>query len=233
MPRPHLPPRLNPSHPKSVLGWTMQQLRLLNGWTETRVAQQFGCSTSHISRVEHGAMPSLALVELYEELFHGDGMLTSLYQAAAHGSEQARRRAGGHRPRYKEAAPGDASTFLSESIAHGTLMKPGEVFIQTWRVRNSGTVAWTGRMLERQGPSTGPGLTSSPRFLDVPDTEPGEQALIAAPLKAPTYDCTSIAYFKMINADGNLCFPDNYQLGLDILVMVSGQRPDEPSTREA
>jgi hypothetical protein len=46
-------------------------------------------------------------------------------------------------------------------------------------------------------------------------------------LKAPTYDCASIAYFKMVDADGKLCFPDNYQLGLDVLVMVRGQRPDE------
>ncbi|HTB48562.1 MAG TPA: hypothetical protein VK712_00585 [Verrucomicrobiae bacterium] len=51
-------------------------------------------------------------------------------------------------------------------------------------------------------------------------------AEITALLKAPTYDCSSIAYFKMVDADGRLCFPDNYQLGLDVLVRVAGQRPD-------
>jgi hypothetical protein len=43
-------------------------------------------------------------------------------------------------------------------------------------------------------------------------------------LKAPGYDCTSIAYFKMVDADGLLCFPDDYALGLDALVRVTGQR---------
>ena len=62
--------------------------------------------------------------------------------------------------------------------------------------------------------------------MDIADTEPGELAEIAAPLKAPTYDCSSIAYFKMVDADGALCFPDSYQLGLDVLVRVEGQMAD-------
>ena len=104
-------------------------------------------------------------------------------------------------------------------------MQPGEVFVKTWRVRNSGTVTWEGRQLERQGPTTGPGLITSLRHVDIPDTKPGEVAEITTGLKAPTYDCSSIAYFKMVDAEGNLCFPDDYQLGLDVLVRVEGQRP--------
>lgn len=51
-------------------------------------------------------------------------------------------------------------------------------------------------------------------------TDPGEIAEITAPLKAPGYDCSSIAYFKMVDADGFLSFPDDHQLGLDVLVRV-------------
>jgi hypothetical protein len=36
----------------------------------------------------------------------------------------------------------------------------------------------------------------------------------------------TIAYFKMVDTDGRLCWPDSYQLGLDVLVRVEGQRPD-------
>jgi len=75
---------------------------------------------------------------------------------------------------------------------------------------------------------TGPGLITSLRFVSMPDTEPGQIVEITAPLKAPTYDCSSIAYFKMVDEQGRLCFPDNYQLGLDVLVRVEGQPPDEP-----
>jgi hypothetical protein len=76
------------------------------------------------------------------------------------------------------------------------------------------------RRLERQGPLTGLGLITSQRYVPIPDTEPGEIAEISAPLKAPTYDSTSIAYFEMVDADDYLSFPDGHQLGLDVLVRV-------------
>ena len=156
-------------------------------------------------------------------------MLLSLFEVALHSAEADRRRAGGHLPKLKKAIPGDASTFVDDTIPHGTLMQPGQFFTKVWRVRNSGSVPWHGRQLERQGPLTGPGLITSPRYFPLPDAEPGEIAEATVLLKAPGYDCTSIAYFKMVDAEGALCFPDNYQLGLDVLVMVRGQRPDEPS----
>ncbi len=204
----------------------MQKLRLMHDVTGKAVAQEFGCSASHISRVEQGAKPTRELVQFYEDRFGGDGLLLSLFEVAEHAPEQARRRAGGKRPRLQRARPGDGSTFLGDTVPHGTLMKPGQVFEQTWRVKNSGTVPWQGRRLERQGPLTGPGLISSLQFYAVPDTEPGQTVEITATLKAPTYDCSSIAYFKLVDVDGKLCFPDNYQLGLDVLVMVRGQGAD-------
>jgi transcriptional regulator with XRE-family HTH domain len=211
-----------------VLAWSMQKLRMVNGQTGKQVAGGFGCSPSHISRVEQGSSkPSRELVQFYEDRFDGDGLLLSLFEVAEHAGEQERRRSRGRRPRLYRAAPGDASTFVGDTIPHGTLMSPGQVFEQTWRVRNSGKVAWEGRQLERQGPLTGPGLISSLRLVEVPATKPGQVAAITAPLKAPTYDCSSIAYFKMVNAEGRLCFPDSYQLGLDVLVRVEGQAPPQ------
>lgn len=228
MPRPLLPPQLVPRQPKTVVAWAMQKQRMIHGRTGKQVAEAFGCSPSHISRVEQGsAKPTRALVQFYEDTFQADGLLLSLFEVAEHAPEQERRREGGHRPKLYRAIEGDASTFVGDTIPHGTLMEPGQVFEQTWQIRNSGTVPWTGRRLERQGPLTGPGLISSLRFVPVPDAKPGETAAITVPLKAPTYDCSSIAYFKMVDADGRLCFPDNYQLGLDVLVRVEGQRPEE------
>jgi transcriptional regulator with XRE-family HTH domain len=226
MPRPQLPPHLVPRQPKTVLGWSMQKQRMVHGWSGKQVAEAFGCSPSHISRVEQGSKPSRELVQFYEDTFEADGLLLSLFEVAEHAAEQERRRSGGERPKLTRAIPGDASTFVGDTVPHGTLMEPGQVFEQTWRVANSGTVAWRGRKLERQGPLTGPGLITSLRFVDIADTEPGAIAEITAPLKAPTYDCSSIAYFKMVDAERALYFPDSYQLGLDVLVRVAGQGPD-------
>jgi transcriptional regulator with XRE-family HTH domain len=202
----------------------MQKLRLVNGWTGKQTAAAFGCSPSHISRVEHGSnAPSRALVQFYEETFEADGLLLSLFEVAEHNAEQDRRRAGGHRPRLTYAVPGDASTFMDDTVPHGTLMTPGQRFVKRWRVRNSGSVFWSGRQLERQGPLTGPGLITSARYVAIPDTPPGEIATVEAELKAPGYDCSSIAYFKMVDESGALCFPESYQVGLDVLVRVGGQ----------
>jgi transcriptional regulator with XRE-family HTH domain len=226
MPRPHLPPHLVPRQPKSVLGWTMQKSRMVHGWSGKQTAQAFGCNPSHISRVEQGqTAPSRMLVQFYEETFEADGLLLSLFEVSEHNAEQERRRAGGRRPELKRAIPGDASTFVDDTIPHGTMLAPGVVFTKTWRIRNSGSVAWIRRRLERQGPLTGPGLITSLRYVAIPDTKTGEVAEIVAILKAPGYDCSSIAYFKMVDDEGGLCFPDSYQLGLDVLVVVRGQRP--------
>ena len=231
MTRPSEPTELDPRQPRAVLGWTMRQLRRVAGQSGAEIARAFGCSPSHISRVEHGtARPSRELVQFYEEQLEADGLLLSLYEVVEHADEQGRRRSGGRRSRLVHTEPGDASVFVGDTIPHGTTMTPGEYFEKEWRIRNSGAVAWESRQLERQGPLTGPGLITSPRYVPVPDTKPGKVATIQAKLRAPSYDCTSIAYFKMVKtlSDGSvaLCFPESYQLGLDVLVRVSGEKSE-------
>jgi transcriptional regulator with XRE-family HTH domain len=198
----------------------MQKLRLVHGATVRQTAADFGCSPSHVSRVERGdTKPSRSLVQFYEDKFEADGLLLSLFEVAAHAGEQKRQRARtGGQPR---AVEGDATAFVDDTIPHGTLFQPGDVFTKTWRIQNCGTVPWHGRRLERQGPLTGPGLITSPKYVYIPDTETGEIAEITVPLKAPGYDCSSIAYFKMVDDKGHLCFPDEHQLGLDVLVRVA------------
>lgn len=228
MPRPKEPTELDPRQPRAVLGWTMGQLRRVYGWTGAQIAREFGCSPSHISRVEHGtSRPSRELVQFYEDQFEGDGMALSLFEVVEHNREQERRRSGGHRPTLIHAVSGDASTFIGDTIPHGTIMEPGEWFEKEWQIRNSGRVPWEDRQLERQGPLTGPGLITSERYVPVPDTKPGKISTISARLRAPSYDCTSIAYFKMVRTATEgltvLCFPSDYQLGLDVLVRVDGE----------
>lgn len=220
--RPEEPPQLGPRQPKTALGLAMRHLRQVAGWTQTQTAAAFGCSVSHISRVEHGASkPSRALVQFYEERFEADGLLLSLFEVAEHAAEQSRRSFGGRRPRRVRTIEGDATAFIDDTIPHGTLMAPGLLFVKTWRIRNVGRVLWLRRRLERQGPLAGPGLIASQRFITIDTTEPGKIAEIQAVMKAPGYDCSSIAYFKMVDANGFLCFPDDHQLGLDVLVRVT------------
>jgi hypothetical protein len=41
------------------------------------------------------------------------------------------------------------------------------------------------------------------------------------------YRIQTLRALLTLAAEGKLCFPDNYQLGLDLLVTVRGQKPDE------
>jgi transcriptional regulator with XRE-family HTH domain len=208
----------------------MRNTRRVAGWTGKRTAAAFGCSPSHISRVESGSRPSRELVSFYEETFGSDGLLSSLFEVVVHAAEQERRRAGGRREEVPAreldsrdqlaAVPGDATAYVSQSLPSGVQKIPGEIFEASWTIRNVGTVPWVGRRLERQGPLVGPGLIASARYVEIPDALPREETTIRATLKAPTHDCTSIAYFKMVDAEGRLCFPDSHQLGLDVVVMV-------------
>lgn len=202
----------------------MRKLRIAAGWTEAQAAAAYGCSVSHVSRVEHGARPSRALIELYEERFEGDGLLLSLYEVVDYHADQERRSGRGRNRSRVRAVQGDATAFICDTIPHGTEMSPGAPFVKTWTIRNAGSIPWRDRRLERQGPLDGPGLISSAlsgRYVELPDTEPGEEVKVDVLLRAPGYDCTSIAYFKMVDADGFLCFPDEHQLGLDVLVRVA------------
>jgi hypothetical protein len=234
MGRPLASTTLDPRQPRSLLGWTMRQMRVSCGRSVTATAQRFGCSPSHITRAELGqARPSRDLVEFYEQQFEGDGLLPSLMEVVEHHAEQARRRAARSATAAPRTAAGDASEFVDSRLALGTLFRPGETFSEIWRIQNVGSVPWTGRQLERQGPRAGPGLIGSARLYPIPDTAPGEIATIQARFTAPTYDCSSIAYFKMVAADGHLSFPDTYQVGLDVLILVRGQENVSPVNTNA
>lgn len=43
----------------------------------------------------------------------------------------------------RSAKAADGATLISQTIADGTVMSPGQVFTKTWTLRNSGTTTWT------------------------------------------------------------------------------------------
>jgi transcriptional regulator with XRE-family HTH domain len=96
----------------------MRELRQTYGLTVTRVARSYGCSPSHITRVELGQnRPSRELVQFYEDQFESDGLLHSLMEVVEHHAEQERRRAGGTRMAVPQKLPGDASALvLSDTV---------------------------------------------------------------------------------------------------------------------
>lgn len=86
------------------------------------------------------------------------------------------------------------------TIPDGTVMKPGETFVKTWRVRNTGTVEWKqGYQLAHFGDERLAGPDSVP----LPAAKPGEAVDVSVKLTAPQAGGLHRSSWKARNPRGN------------------------------
>ncbi len=81
--------------------------------------------------------------------------------------------------------PQDDARFLAdETIPDGTPLAPGVAFVKQWRVHNTGTTTWQGAY---QLAFFGDDQLGAPSTVPLPGrTRPGEEAVLAVPLVAPS-----------------------------------------------
>jgi hypothetical protein len=104
--------------------------------------------------------------------------------------------------------PGDAARLDADvTYPDGSPVKVGERFVKTWRIENTGQVPWRDRYLDRQPPLDGLDVCHSARRVPVPDTEPGEFALVSVEVEAPSRPGACKVFWKMVDAQANLYFP--------------------------
>ena len=124
------------------------------------------------------------------------------------------------KPALRRAAAGDRSAFVADgSFPDGTVVAPRQRFEKVWTLQNVGTVPWHGRGLQCQDDditlldATGsrvlvrPGLRAAQGRVPLADTAPGDTVQARAWFTAPALPCTVISYWKMVDAEGRLCFP--------------------------
>ena len=105
--------------------------------------------------------------------------------------------------------------FLEDTISDGTLMRPGQVFQQTWKLYNPGPLAWPAGSNVRfvGGDSMFNVNTDQPSSLETVTVamesnklskplEAGQNAQFTVTLKAPKRLGTAISYWRMKLADG-------------------------------
>lgn len=68
-------------------------------------------------------------------------------------------------------------------------------------------------------PDIAPGLTTSKAEVKVPRTESGETAEISVVFRAPLLPCDTISRWKMVDAEGWLCFPEHSGLWCAVSVV--------------
>lgn len=135
------------------------------------------------------------------------------------------------KPAHRRAMAGDRSAFVAD-VTHpdGSTVSPGQRFLKVWALQNVGTVPWHGRALlcrddEVAIYDTGnakvlvsPGLQPEQRSVPLPDVAPGDTVQVAVWFRAPSQPCSVVSYWKMVDAEGRICFPA--AAGLWVMVRV-------------
>lgn len=121
---------------------------------------------------------------------------------------------------------GDHHSFLADvTIPDGSTVMAGQRFVKTWALQNTGTVDWRGRKLrcvdaeivmarweKRRGrrvlvSDVTPGLKPEKQEVAIPRTTSGESVKVSVTFRAPELPCDVASRWKMIDAEGELCFP--------------------------
>lgn len=111
----------------------------------------------------------------------------------------------------------DLSELVSETFPDGTMVPFGAAFVKSWTVRNTGNVPWIGRFLTRVTPRT-PMFPHTAESVPVPDTMPGQTVTVTVDVVATRLQGFSEVRFKMVDAEGTLCWPLRYPYGLAMIV---------------
>ena len=102
-------------------------------------------------------------------------------------------------------------------------------FEKIWEIQNNGNVVWENRWLkcmDEKPIATAPGapdpgsmmLVPMVDRIEVPVVKPGQVIQLKVKFRAPTFPCTTMSYWKMVDQEGNLLFPN--QIGVWCLVKV-------------
>lgn len=109
-----------------------------------------------------------------------------------------------------------------------SVVSSGQQFEKIWEIQNVGNVVWKNRRIvcvdeqievKFQGEVFQYGLKAlEGNAIDVPLTQPGEFVRVSRMFEAPTVACSTISWWKMVDEQGELVFPD--MTGLYCLVRV-------------
>lgn len=119
----------------------------------------------------------------------------------------------------------DSTCFLGENYPDKSHVKINETFTKIWEIQNSGNVLWKGRwlqcvdeLLEINRNKTNHKLHVITKKIAIPETYPEDKIKISVTFTAPSTSGIALSYWKMLNAQGEYCFPQTE--GLSCVVEV-------------
>ncbi|MET8865226.1 NBR1-Ig-like domain-containing protein [Nonomuraea sp. NPDC004580] len=113
------------------------------------------------------------------------------------------------------ASPHDDSVFERDvTYPDGSVVRAGERFDKTWRIRNSGSVHWHDRYLTRMNDTP----CKAPERVGIGPVRPGESVDITVRVKAAESPGRCKIYWKMTDKDGTPLMADKRPIFLDVTV---------------
>jgi transcriptional regulator with XRE-family HTH domain len=119
---------------------------------------------------------------------------------------------------------GDGSSFIADvTYPDNSNVPVNQTFVKIWQIQNVGDVDWEGRQFicvdvppiinvnlpeGVKPPPSSLGLKPTLTMVSMPFTKSGAIAQIVVEFTAPPYPCSVFSYWKMIDAEGEFCFPN-------------------------
>jgi transcriptional regulator with XRE-family HTH domain len=130
----------------------------------------------------------------------------------------------------------DATGFIADvTYPDNYEVRVNETFTKIWAIQNVGSIDWVGRKfvcMDTQPtgdfdlpegvapPAAFRGLKPTTRQVLLPNTFSGEIVNVVVEFTAPSYPCNVISYWKMVDEEGNFCFPQSEGLSCVVNVLA-------------
>ncbi|NIJ13326.1 hypothetical protein FHU38_003670 [Saccharomonospora amisosensis] len=115
---------------------------------------------------------------------------------------------------------GDASKFIRDvTYPDGTVVEPDSQFVKIWEIRNTGSVEWRNRYLQRIDLPIGPADCATPERIPINHTFPRQSVQITVTVRTPSKtpaDCK--VRWKMVDSSGRVLMPGYRPLYFEVRV---------------
>lgn len=133
--------------------------------------------------------------------------------------------------RAKSAVLHDDVGFIGDvTYPDHSIVTTGQSFTKVWEIQNVGKVPWINRKIICIDDKVEVNVNGTSGFsyglhalegntIDIPVVEPGESLQVSRQFKAPNIACTTISWWKMVDENDDIMFPE--MTGLYCLVKVA------------
>ena len=127
-----------------------------------------------------------------------------------------------HSPNPPPAPPahaGDASSFIADiTLPDCSHVHRGQLVSKVWRLKNVGTVPWTGYSLHRLDVPQQSNQCQTISDIPIDDTAPGDLVDIRTEITAPKNPGFCFVRFKMVDTSGRVAFPGSRPVNFQLIV---------------